>query len=635
MFIFVTKNRSTVNSVSVTLLSRRLPLSILFLALLIFNAGCITSSDAIAETTDITNSEEVTDWFRDAKFGMFIHWGLYSQTGGIWNGDKYYGITEWLMRRGEIPSTEYKTIADQFNPTKFNAEQWVSIAQESGVKYIVITAKHHDGFALFDSAVSDFDIVDASPFKRDPLKELTTAAQAAGIKIGFYYSQYQDWTEPNAGGNNWEFDSPNKDLQSYLNSKALPQLEELLTNYGPIDIIWFDTPGSITLEQSKELKAWVKALQPNCLVTDRIGHKLGDYQGYRDGEIPAVVPQIDRPWEAIFTHNDSWGYSQFDNNFKSTSEVLELFLTIAGKGGNLMLNVGPDGRGSLPKDSVETFLEVGKWLKTNAESIYGTEGSPVGTPPWGHMTQRSGKLYLHVTHVPKNNKLIVPGLSKIDIDKVSTLATGKKLRWKKSDDDIYVSLPNKLPDSRASVIVIDHNNGLIAQSDPQTIVSSQYKETVLEAAKSTVNGESVLRKYSTMHYFGDWKHDWTVAGLNSVKNSAEWQIRVIEPGAYKIRFDYSASAKQALQQGVMSITDENFYFKVLETGEFANPRDATPRQFATKNGATRKPLMFFDHPIGVVHFPKPGIYTLSVRPDQLHGDEELFKLRSIIIESHD
>ena len=570
-----------------------------------------------------TEEADPVEWFRDAKFGMFIHWGLYSQTGGVWNGEKYYGITEWLMRRGEISSKDYKRISKDFNPVDFDAEKWVSIAKESGVKYIVITSKHHDGFALFDSAVSDFDIIDASPFKRDPMKELTTAARAAGIKIGFYYSQYQDWTEKDAGGNEWEFDPKEKNLQTYLRNKAMPQLEELLTNYGPIDIIWFDTPGTLSLEESKELKAWVKNLQPNCLVTDRIGHNLGDYKGYRDGEIPAV-PQPGRPWEAIFTHNDSWGYSEFDNNFKSTSEVLDLLVTTAGKGGNLMLNVGPDGRGGLPDESVFNFLEVGKWLKVNGESIYGTEGSPIGSMPWGHMTQRPGTLYLHVMHAPKNHEVIVPRL-KAGITSVSLLATGEKLEWRKSNGDVFVSLPDRLPDSLNTVVVVNHKEGLIPQSEPELIVSNQYDEMKLEASRSTINGKTSVRKFSTMHYFGDWKHDWAVKGLDSGDGIAEWEIRVVEPGAYKIYLEYSADASEAGQEGILSLNGKDFFFKVLETGEFFNPGGFAPR----------KPLIFFEHPVAVVRFAEAGTYTLSVRPDRLRENTELFKLRNVIIESHD
>ena len=245
------------------------PIHLILAALLL----CTCATACLASEPEAVNATEpvATDveWFRDAKFGMFIHWGMSSELGGMWDGKRYYGITEWLMRRGEIMSEDYKAAAPQFNPTDFDAKQWVNAAKDAGARYIVITSKHHDGFAMFDSEVSDFDIVDATAFGRDPLKELTQAAQQAGIKIGFYYSQNQDWTEADAAGNEWEFKAEDKDFNRYFEDKAKPQLEELLTNYGPIDIIWFDTPGDMSREDGLELKAWVKKLQPNCLVSDR------------------------------------------------------------------------------------------------------------------------------------------------------------------------------------------------------------------------------------------------------------------------------------------------------------------------------------------------------------------------------
>jgi alpha-L-fucosidase len=235
----------------------------------LFAGLSITTGQASNQDSGRSSEPANTDveWFRDAKFGMFIHWGMSSELGGLWDGKRYYGITEWLMRRAEAMSADYKAAAPQFNPVDFDAEEWVATAKAAGARYMVITSKHHDGFAMWNSEVSDFNIVDATPFGRDPLKELTTAAQKAGLKIGFYYSQNQDWTEPDAAGNEWEFNVEDKNFNRYFEGKAKPQLEELLTNYGPIDIIWFDTPGGMSKEDAMELKAWVKKLQPNCLVS--------------------------------------------------------------------------------------------------------------------------------------------------------------------------------------------------------------------------------------------------------------------------------------------------------------------------------------------------------------------------------
>lgn len=575
--------------------------------------------ESVATTSDNTSVE----WFRDAKFGMFIHWGVYSHLGGNLNGQRYYGITEWIMRRGEVPSADYKELARDFNPVEFDAEEWVATAKAAGVRYIVITSKHHDGFAMFDSAASEFDIVDTTPYGRDPLKELTQAAQAAGIKIGFYYSQFQDWTEPDASGNEWDFNADDKDFSRYFENKAKPQLEELLTNYGPIDIIWFDTPGSFSKEDAIALKAWVKELQPDCLVSNRVGHDLGDYMGYGDGEIPAI-PQPGRPWEAIFTHNDSWGFSEFDNNFKSTSEVLHLLTTVAGKGGNLMLNVGPDGLGNIPAESVRVFKEVGRWLDVNGEAIYGSDGSPVGPVSWGAITHRPGKLYLLVERRPDDGRLLVPGFGPT-ATRASLLANGAGLEIEQSGSDLVVSLPDALPDSRVSVVVVEYDESGSAefQSPDEVVVSKHYGPVLLDSITAqTSEGVGFIRT-RTMHYFGDWQNYQTVEGLDSTDDSVSWKLRVREPGTYRISMTYSASTDQSNQEGVLTFDGAEYPFRVLRTGDINDPGGYNRRD----------PIMFIDHPVVVLHIDEPGSYEVSIRPDQ--DGENLMLLRHLTIESHD
>jgi alpha-L-fucosidase len=584
-------------------------------------SGCNASEQEPEKQTQREASD--VEWFRDAKFGMFIHWGMSSELGGIWDGERYYGITEWLMRRGEIMSADYKAAAPQFNPVDFDAEQWVATAKAAGARYMVITSKHHDGFAMFDSAVSEFDIVDSTPFGRDPLKELTAAAQEAGIKIGFYYSQNQDWTEPDAAGNEWEFKPEDKDFNRYFEGKAKPQLKELLTNYGPIDIIWFDTPGGMSKEEAMELKAWVKELQPNCLVSDRVGHDLGDYKGYGDGEIPAI-PQPGRPWEAIFTHNDSWGYSHFDNNFKSTSEVLHMLADIAGKGGNLMLNIGPDGLGNFPAESVRVFGEVGDWLKINGEAIYGSEGSPVGVVPWGAVTHKNGKLYLLVERRPDDGLLLVPGFGPEAVG-ASLLANGQAVEFSQADDDLLVSLPESLPDPHVSVVAIDYEPGgssafRRARAVP---VSGQYGPVQFDSISADTSEGVGFKRTRTMHYFGDWKNYQTLKGLETPEDSVSWKLRVLEPGSYRLVLNYSADAEQSEQEGVLNFAGKDYFFRVLDTGGFSDPGGFNKR----------KPIMFIEHPVAVVRVDEPGTYELSLRPDQ--AGENLMMLTHVTIEPHD
>jgi len=466
---------------------------------------------------------------------------------------------------------------------------------------------------MFESDASEFDIVDATPYGQDPLAALVDEARKNDIRIGFYYSQYQDWTEKDAAGNDWEFDSAEANFEQYLENKAMPQLRELLTNYGPIDIIWFDTPGDISIEDSRKLKAWVQALQADTLVSDRIGHNLGDYKGYRDGEIPSV-PESGRPWEAIFTHNDSWGYSRFDNNFKSTSEVLRILVEVAGKGGNLMLNIGPDGRGNIPPQSIETFREVGRWLGTHGEAIYGTEGTAQNVP-WGTMTTRPGKLYLHIVERPKDGRLVVPHFTG-ELEGATLLANGEGLETEMRGRDLYVSLPEVLPDPRINVVVLEYSEETALGGEPATLVNRQF-ESFLLGIEDVDGGTALKRQYSTMHYFGDWKHHNTIGGLTSREDSAVWRLRVVEPGPYKFKLNYSASSKQAGQQGMLSINEADYYFRVLETGEF----DPT------------SPLMFIDHPVAVVDFEEVGEYEVTIRPLEVDGD--LMKLNHVEIQPHD
>ena len=584
-------------------------------------SACHAADDEAASGVEAVATD--VEWFRDAKFGMFIHWGLYSEHGGIWNGDRYYGITEWLMRRGEIASADYMQAAADFNPVDFDAAHWVATAKNAGARYIVITSKHHDGFALFDSAVSDFDIVDATPFGRDPMKELVEAAREAEIKIGFYYSQYQVWTEPNAGGNEWEFDPDDKNFSSYLEAKAKPQLEELLTNYGPIDIIWFDTPGNMSREEAVALKAWVKELQPNCLVSDRVGHDLGDYKGYGDGEIPAI-PQPGRPWEAIFTHNDSWGYSHFDNNFKSTSEVLHMLVTVAGKGGNLMLNIGPDGKGNIPAESARVFGEVGEWLEVNGESIYGTSGSAVGAVPWGEITHRPGKTYLHVERRPNDGRLLIPGFGP-KATKAALLSDESGLEFTQKGSDLVVQLPGILPDSRVAVVTVEHeesDSGKFSRPE-EVLVSDAYGRVALDSVSAHTSDGVRFKRTRTMHYFGDWKNYQTLEGMESPEDSVTWKLRITEPGSYRLVLNYSAGSAQSDQEGVLSFGGTDYYFQVLETGGFNDPGGF----------AKRKPIMFIDHPVAVVKIDEPGQYEVSLRPDQ--SGEDLMMLRHVTIEPHD
>jgi alpha-L-fucosidase len=315
-------------------------------------------------------------WFRDAKFGLFIHWGLYAIPAGQWKGARVPGIGEWIMFRAKVPVSEYEKLAQSFNPVKFDADAWVALAKDAGMKYIVITSKHHDGFALFDSKVSRWDVADATPFKRDILKELAAACAKQGLPLGFYYSQAQDWHEPNGAGNTWDFGpDEKKDFDQYLRGKAEPQVRELLTGYGPVALVWFDTPRMMSAERAQRFTDIVRQLQPKTLIDGRLG-AAGDYVSTGDNVIPGQVQAA--AWEVPATLNHTWGYRSDDHDWKSAGDVTFKLVDVVSKGGNYLLNVGPMADGVIPQPSQDVLRTVGRWLKLNGEAVYGA-----GPTPWG------------------------------------------------------------------------------------------------------------------------------------------------------------------------------------------------------------------------------------------------------------
>lgn len=551
-------------------------------------------------------------WFKEAKFGMFIHWGLYAKLAGEWKGKRYYGSGEWIMNQARIPVSAYKEVAKTFNPIKFNADEWAQLAKDAGVKYMVITAKHHDGFAMYGSKVSDFNIVEATPYKKDPMKALATATAKRGIQFGFYYSQFQDWYEPNGGRNTWDFDESKKDYQQYYKEKAVPQLKELMTNYGPLGIVWFDTPGGMTKQQTQAFVDDLRKLQPKSLFSSRVGQGLGDYRDFGDSEVPSTP--IKGAWESIYTHNDSWGYIKHDMNFKTPGEIIRLLANVASKGGNLMLNVGPDGEGNIPEYSVKFLQETGKWLDKNGESIYASTYGLIPAQPWGVSTSKPGKQYLHVINRPGNGKLLVPGF-KGTISKVYTLVGNKQLNFKKDGDDVWITLPEFEAGAANTVLVMEYL-GKVADYDlnvPVT-VSNQYKENSVDAVFAKLQGNPKIESLTYSHYYGDWKHTVCVTNLKEKTDQVAFNIRVTEPGDYKIALEYSCAPESAKQEGIMKINNQEFLFRTLRTSEFDK----------------KAPLPFIKHVIATTTFNKAGEYKISI--ETLQNGLELFKLKSVILE---
>jgi alpha-L-fucosidase len=410
-------------------------------------------------------------WWREARFGLFIHWGLYSIPAGEWKGRTNHA--EWIRTTAQIPLAVYDKFVGQFNPVKFNADEWVQMAKAAGMRYIVITSKHHDGFCLFDSQYTDFDVA-STPFKRDILKELADACRKQGIRMCWYHS-IMDWHHPDyLPRRDWEKDRPaaGADFDRYV-THMKNQIRELLTKYGDIGVLWFDGEWESTWNQNygRDLYAYVRSLQPNILVNNRVGAGRSGMEGLtKEGEfggdfgtpeqqVPATgIPKVD--WESCMTLNDHWGYNKNDSNWKSTRILIQMLADIASKGGNLLLNVGPTAEGLFPQASIDRLREIGQWMNVNSEAVYGTKSSPFQKLEWGRCTSKiiSGgtRLYLHVFDWPRDGKLIVPGIFNVS-KQAYLLADSKKaaLPVARQDDALAISVPTSAPDLIDSVVVLD------------------------------------------------------------------------------------------------------------------------------------------------------------------------------------
>lgn len=416
-------------------------------------------------------TDERMNWWREARFGLFIHWGLYAIPAGEWKNNYDHG--EWIRTTAQIPLEEYDKFLSRFNPVKFNAEEWVKTAKDAGMKYIVITSKHHDGFCLFDSRYTDFDVM-STPFKRDIMKELADAAHKEGVKICWYHS-IMDWHHPDyLPRREWEKDRPvaGADFKKYV-EHLKNQLKELVTKYGDIGILWFDGEWETTWNHKlgKDLYNYVRSLQPAIIINNRVdvgrsgmqgltkkGEYVGDY-GTPEQEIPATgLPGVD--WETCMTMNNHWGYNKNDAEWKSEEDLIRKLADIASKGGNFLLNVGPTSEGLFPKESIERLNAIGRWMKIYGESIYKTSASPFKALNWGRCTQKQieggiTRLYLHVFDWPEEGKLKIPGIFNKPVQAYLLNNNGDKLKTNREEDAIIIEIPKQAPDKINSVVVLD------------------------------------------------------------------------------------------------------------------------------------------------------------------------------------
>jgi len=503
-------------------------------------------------TASMKTHDQRIQWWRGAKFGMFIHWGIYSLPGGEWKGHKVDGYAEHIMRKEKILRADYLSIAHQFNPVKFNAEEWILHAKNAGMKYFIITSKHHDGFAMFDSKVSDFNIMQQTPFKRDPMAELAAAARKHGIKFGFYYSHAFDWEDPDAPGNDWEYKNPGGDSAlygginwfnlhpellpkavKYVNEKAIPQITELLKKYHP-DILWFDTPSKLPLSENIRIMKAIRAVDSNVVINGRLARtaaiSFGDYKNTADR--PAEFYPVTGDWEAIPTTNESYGYHKYDSSHKPVSHFIQLLASAASRGGNLLMNIGPKGDGAFDAKDLHILDGIGNWLKNNGESIYGTTAAPLPLQNWGVSTMKGDKLYLHVFNYPANGKLYVGGL-KSAFSKIYLLAGSKKqLSAKRSNEkDIVIELPAEAQDTANTVIVVELKGK--PATDSVRFIAPNVPLTRLLAFDAVQHGNGFS--------FGDGKtNKFYVDGWKSTDQSLSWTIRMFKEGRYNIVMKYLA-----------------------------------------------------------------------------------------------
>lgn len=521
--------------------------------------------------------------FADGNYAMFIHWGLYSNLGNKVGEKTYYGIGEWIMnpRMAGIPPKEYRRLAQQFNPVKFDAMAIAKLARDAGMKYIIITSKHHDGFAMYHSKSNTFNVVDATPFKRDPMKDLAKACKEVGIGFGFYYSHNQDWTFPGGnGGPKTDADGKPAGFDDYYQKKCLPQVKEITSEYGPIELVWFDTPGNMPKRYVEELIAVVRKNQPNALVSGRAGHGLGDYQSLGDMEVPNH--NVEGLWETVDTTNDSWAYAWYDENWKTPKTILKRLISCVGRGGTYMLNIGPRGDGSVPQRAVDSLRASGEWIRRYPQVVYGTDASPWKRElPWGDVTVKGNKLFLSVFEWPAGGSLYLPGLK-------NKIKSARLLKGKEHEVVAHTALPGwtrftlpaTAPEKLVSVIEVELDG--TPDVDPGFALDPTMTTRIL-AEFAAINGaKRDSRRW--MEKFGEWKHmiqinEWQDGG------KATWEVDVLVPGDYHVDLTYAGQ--------------DRLVWKVEVEGGQAIQN----QQNASHN--------YQSFPIGWLNFPKAGRYKVS------------------------
>jgi len=631
--------------------SRRLRQCCLNLVLLgAFNAGVFaaeTNQPAATEDFDLpskdspeaawwresmTTRDQRLAWWREAHFGMFIHWGVYSGLGNEFNGKKGGGYAEHIQRVLKIPIPVYrKEVAGTFNPTNFNADEWVSLAKQAGMGYIVITAKHHDGFAMWPSKVNDYNIMDATPWKHDPMKDLKAACQKQGIRFGFYYSQAFDWGEKDGAGNDWDFDNPGGDkllggknwwetrpefmahARKYVDEKAIPQLRELIKMYDP-DILWFDTSSKLPPSENLRIMKAVREASPRVVISGRLVGNWGDYDDTTDR--PAEFPPHAGDWEAIPTTDESYGWNKFDTSHKPPSHFIQLLAKASARGGNVLLNIGPMGDGRIDPKDVTILKGIGDWWQGNAESIRGTTRTPLPVQTWGESTRKGTTLYLHVFNWPTNGQLVLGGFKKnpgselLFASKMVPDAKDVAAGFQKTFDttrlnstDVSIAVPSNALDKVDSVIVLKCDGDI--QADPVRLLEPQYPVETLRAFDGQLHGG--LR-------FGPGKKtDDVVMEWRKPTQFISWSVRVDKATAYDVIVNYDADAASAGNKFTVT-------FAFPDKMKLATAPDSVTGVVKSGKQQTES--------IGRVHCWSTDPFEIKVAATEINGGE-LFRLRKL------
>ncbi len=544
-------------------------------------------------------------WHREARFGCFVHWGVYSGPAGVWKGRAGGTYSEHLMRTLEIPRAVYlDEIVRPFNPTGFDADAWVKLMRDAGMRYLVITAKHHDGFAMYPSKVSTYNLTQQTAFKRDPMAELSAACKKYGLKFGFYYSHAWDWEHPDAIGNAWDYGKPGGEsgwweqhpelvarATKYVEEKSIPQIRELIALYRP-DILWFDTSSKTPPELCRRILTAVREADSSVVINSRIGGgALGDYRSTADR--PAYFPEVFSHWEAIPTTNESYGYKPSDTSHKPPAHFVRLLAQAVGKGGNILLNIGPRGDGVIDPKDQEILRGIGAWMTQNGESIYGCDRTPLPVQPWGTSTRQGNRLYLHVFSWPTDGKLIVGGLRSTPL--AAKLFHGDELPLRRlNPDDLELTLPARAPHEIDSVITLDFP-AQIAASKALRLAGPTY----LHVMDGRLDGKGI--RYGDGKTNRDVVEEWS-----SAEATVTWLVRVPQSGRFRVAVHYNTATKSACGAFAVEVANQSLPAKVVSTDSMA---------------------AFRTDAIGEVTLAA-GEHTLVVRATQLDGDS-LLRLRGL------